>query len=487
MPVDKAVMEIIIKARDDAAKVLKESQSSIEKYSGSFKKAGAIVSGASLAMGAGLLYAAKSASEERATINRLGISLGNIGVRYDDVKNSMEGWINAQQFKTGTSDEEQRMSIARLIDVTEDSVESQWLLQGAMDTAAGTGKSLPTVIEAIIQAYNGQTGALNTLGIEYDETAPLVENLNTMFTTNKDLAELMQTPMGRLTDEFSDLRDKIGNIVGEKLNPLIDRFSLWLDELIESEDPLLNTIANWTIWGTVIGSVAGPLLLVIGYLPNILAGLRLIGTIIKTITLFMFTRLIPAILATTVALLTNPWTWISVAILLVIAFIAWLVLDWENASKKIRNIFENEWAWIIPGGSLIKSILKIQDTWITVWDGISDGWPGTVNLIIKGINWLIDGFNNLFSITLPSWLTGGEEQRIGLPAIPHIPLMSIPQADLETYGPPVPYGPYLSGSSGGISASGSQITIPVYIGQRKIEEIIVDIFSKRGQLQRAFG
>jgi len=475
MAVDKAVLEIIIKARDEAKKVFEESQRGIEKYSQGFKKAGFAITGASLAMGGALIFAAKSAAEERATINRLRLALNNIEISYDDISNSLESWINAQQFKTGIADEEQRMSLARLLDLTGDMTEAQWLLTGAIDIAAATGRPLETVMQALISAYLGTPGALKTLGIAYDESKSLVENLQNAFEDVEGAAEANVTAFDRLALELADVKDAIGNIIEPYLSPLLNKLSSLLDTLQKTHPELLKFGVGVLAVGSVLGLVVGPLLLLLWMLPSIIAG---------------FSLALPVLAAVAGALGT-----IAIVVILLIGWVALLVKFWDSswadiqlgltiAAAIIIGLLTGGIAWAIIG--LIAGLTLLGRHWDTVWDGIKTGFKYTVNAIIEAFNFLIHGMEAAFSFKIPSWIPGIGGKGWSLD-IPDIPMLSFDRGGIV----PGPIGaPVLATVHGGetVIPSGrtGNIVIPVYIGERKIEEIIVDILSRKAQMQRAW-
>lgn len=84
--------------------------------------------------------------------------------------------------------------------------------------------------------------------------------------------------------------------------------------------------------------------------------------------------------------------------------------DWEKAWDGVKNIFKN------------------------LWNGIVVILESAVNLIIKGLNWLISQMNKI-SFTVPSWVPGVGGKSLGI-SIPSIPEAKIPRLAQGAVIPP---------------------------------------------------
>ena len=123
---------------------------------------------------------------------------------------------------------------------------------------------------------------------------------------------------------------------------------------------------------------------------------------------------------------------------------------------KITDIYRSKLGWILPAGPLIKAILFLKNNWKEIWDSIKatfdtvsgaligafrivkttifgiwdelvSGIKAAVNLIITGINTVIQGLNK-FKITVPGVSVLGKTIvpgfSVGLPEIPEIPRLA---------------------------------------------------------------
>jgi len=120
-----------------------------------------------------------------------------------------------------------------------------------------------------------------------------------------------------------------------------------------------------------------------------------------------------------------------------------LKVTWETVWGAIKRVFEpvvdfiagvidGPFGWLLPGGALIKGLLFLKDNWDTIWNGMKDAVKlivnpiiGFINLIIKGINFMIAGLNTI-SVKVPDWvpLIGGKGFTFNIPMIPSIPKMA---------------------------------------------------------------
>ncbi|UVI28165.1 phage tail tape measure protein [Paenibacillus spongiae] len=97
--------------------------------------------------------------------------------------------------------------------------------------------------------------------------------------------------------------------------------------------------------------------------------------------------------------------------------VSWFSVIWEN----IKSVFAAVGTWFGEIFTLAVSAIKtafggIKDWFSGLWDNIKGGFTGFINVIISGINKLIDGLNKI-NIKMPEW-AGGQEFGISIPNIP---------------------------------------------------------------------
>jgi hypothetical protein len=225
---------------DELKKGVKGAQNEVEgfgsKMGGFAKKAGAAfaVAGAAAAAYAGVLLVdgVKSAIEDEAAQAKLATTLQNVTGATESQIKAVEDYITQTALANGITDDQLRPSLDRLIRSTKDATKAQELQSLALDIAAGTGKDLKTVSEALGKAYDGNLGALKKLGVGIDESIIKSKNFDaaaaalskTFEGQASKQAETFQGKMARLTVAFDEAKETVGSYVLDALTPLLSGF-----------------------------------------------------------------------------------------------------------------------------------------------------------------------------------------------------------------------------------------------------------------------
>jgi len=225
---------------DNLKKNLNSGSNEVEgfgsKLGGFAKKAGAAfaVAGAAAAAYAGklLVDGVKAAVEDEAAQAKLATTLKNVtGATNAQIK-AVEDYITKTALANGVTDDKLRPSLDRLIRSTKDQTRAQELQSLALDIAAGTGKDLQAVSEALGKAYDGNLGALKKLGVGIDDSiikskdfdAAALALSKTFEGQASKQAETFQGKMARLTVAFDEAKETVGSYVLDALTPLISGF-----------------------------------------------------------------------------------------------------------------------------------------------------------------------------------------------------------------------------------------------------------------------
>jgi hypothetical protein len=142
-----------------------------------------------------------------------------------------EAYISAMQRQFAIADDDLRPSLAALAAVTGDLAEAQALQNIAVDVAAGTGKDLASVTQAIVKAYQGNLGALRRLGV------PLEDNV----VKSKDFNKAMQA----LSETFAGAGTTSANTFAGKLRNLQLTYSDIIEQLGYALIPVLEKLASF--------------------------------------------------------------------------------------------------------------------------------------------------------------------------------------------------------------------------------------------------
>lgn len=195
--------------------------------------AGVAVAGMAVAFG---VDAVKAAIADQKSQKQLALALKNTTKATKSQISATEKWITKQQFAYGVADDKLRPALARLVRATGDVTKGQDLLSLSLDVAAGTGKDLETVTNAIAKAQTGNLGALRRLGAPLSDTIIKTKDLAG---ANKILeksyggaaaanADTFAGKMAIFNQRISEAKETIGTAILTSLQPFADK---WLPKI----------------------------------------------------------------------------------------------------------------------------------------------------------------------------------------------------------------------------------------------------------------
>ena len=141
----------------------------------------------------------------------------------DQQVDAIEQYISKTQIATSITDDRLRPAFAKLAIATKDTDQAMRLMSIAVDVAAGTGKDLDAVVQAMSRSLAGSDTALNRLVPSVKGAADTIAELEKMF---KGAAEAAADtdPYARMQIIFGEIQEQIGMA----LLPLLSQFSDWL-------------------------------------------------------------------------------------------------------------------------------------------------------------------------------------------------------------------------------------------------------------------
>lgn len=231
----------------------KEVQSFGSKLGDFGKKAGLAfaAAGAAAAVYAGKLAVdgVKAAIADAAAQDRLALTLKNVtGATNAQIK-STEDYITKTSLAFGVTDDDLRPSLERLARATGD-VEKAQKLQGlAIDIAAGSGKSLEAVSNALAKAQEGNTAALGKLGVGLSAATlktlsmdEITKKLADTFENQASVkAETFQGKMDRLKIAFDEGKETVGSFILDAITPLV---TIFVDKVIPQLSKMADSIGK---------------------------------------------------------------------------------------------------------------------------------------------------------------------------------------------------------------------------------------------------
>jgi len=235
---------------DDLKKKLDTSSNEVEGFAGKLGNFGKVAglafaaAGAAAAAYAGKLAidGVKAAIEDEAAQTRLATSLKNVTGATDAQIKSTEAYILQSSLAFGVTDEKLRPSLDRLVRSTKDVEEAQKLQTLAINIAAGTGKDLQAVSEALAKAHDGNFTALKKLGGGIDEnilkskdfdaaTAALSKTFEGQATKQ---AETFSGKLDRLKIAFDEGKETIGSFILDAITPMVDAIVTYVVPAIQA-------------------------------------------------------------------------------------------------------------------------------------------------------------------------------------------------------------------------------------------------------------
>jgi hypothetical protein len=329
----EAELNTLIRAKNEADKVFKETQNSIQGMSKQLKQAGIAMTAFGGITTAALFSTAKAAADEQVNVEHLAVALKNVGIAYDEVRGTLEATITATQRKTGIADTEQRDILSRLLLVTNDYQKALDLLPTALDLAAAGQMDATTAATYLGKAYEDLEKGADSVSIRLGQASVKFESLEEIQDRVAGSAEALANPFTILSDEMSDLKEKIGSFLlpvltdlKDKIIPIIDRIKAWTDAHPKLTEQLL--IIAGAIGG--VSLVVGPLLIM---LPALMSGFTL---------------------------LLGPVGWAALALMGIVTAGVLIYENWDKIVEGVKNVRD----WFVWLGDTIKNTLLKAFDWL---------------------------------------------------------------------------------------------------------------------------
>ena len=172
----------------------------------------------------------KSAIEDAAAQEKLALTLKNVTGATENQIAATEDYITKTSLAFGITDDDLRPSLERLARATGDVTKAQKLQTVAIDVAAGSGKSLEAVTNAMAKAAEGNTASLAKLGIgltsaqlktmSMDEiTAKLADTFENQASVK---ADTFQGKLSRLQIAFDEGKETVGSYILTAITPMVE-------------------------------------------------------------------------------------------------------------------------------------------------------------------------------------------------------------------------------------------------------------------------
>jgi hypothetical protein len=223
---------------DNFTKNLKTADNDVQTFGGKVSEFGKKAGLAFAAAGAAAVaYAGKlaidgvqSAIADAAAQQKLALTLENVTGATEAQIAATEDYITKTSLAFGVTDEELRPSLERLARATGDLQKAQELQTVAIDVAAGSGKSLEAVTNAMARAAEGNTASLGKLGVGLSKTElatmsmeQITAKLASTFEGQASVkADTFQGKMDRLKIAFDEGKETVGAYILTAITPMVE-------------------------------------------------------------------------------------------------------------------------------------------------------------------------------------------------------------------------------------------------------------------------
>jgi len=223
---------------DNFTKNLNKADNEVTTFGGKVSEFGKKAGLAFAAAGAAAVaYAGKlaidgvqSAIADAAAQQKLALTLENVTGATEAQIAATEDYITKTSLAFGVTDDELRPSLERLARATGDVQKAQELQTIAIDVAAGSGKSLEAVTNAMARAAEGNTASLGRLGIGLSKTelatmsmeqitAKLAQTFEGQASAK---ADTFQGKMDRLKIAFDEGKETVGGYILTAITPMVE-------------------------------------------------------------------------------------------------------------------------------------------------------------------------------------------------------------------------------------------------------------------------
>ncbi len=172
----------------------------------------------------------KSAIADAAAQEKLALTLKNVTGATEAQIAATEDYITKTSLAFGVTDDELRPSLERLARATGNLQKAQELQTVAIDVAAGSGKSLEAVTNAMAKAAEGNTASLAKLGIGLTSaqlktmsmeqiTAKLADTFENQASVK---ADTFAGKMARLQIAFDEGKETVGAFILDAITPMVE-------------------------------------------------------------------------------------------------------------------------------------------------------------------------------------------------------------------------------------------------------------------------
>ena len=384
---DVAELSVLLRVRDEASASLKSFSASLRTVGRQTRIAGQnllMVSGPILGIGAVGLKAAATFESSFAKVKRsTKLSEAQFKMLAKGIK------LMSTQVRVSVKDLGQIAAAANEFGV-KGAADVEAFTRMVADLVTATGMSAEEATKALGQRLSA---TVQVTGESFDE---LLKRTGNALVQSGDLAgdaAAQYETVGFQVDNLKNQGVALAASIGDALVPMLKQLILWATPIIES-------ITKWVSENqTLVKGVA----IVAGVVAALGTGLVALGLLLSVASVAA------AGFGVVLAIATSPVTLIIGAIALLAAGIWLLWQNWDKVTQFVSDVFHSRWAWLLPGGALVKAIMAIVENWDTIWGTVKNIWDSVTGFIAdtwnSGWGWLRDTFGDVVNGIKTIWNT----------------------------------------------------------------------------------
>jgi hypothetical protein len=172
-------------------------------------------------IGDALTEATKAADQDAKSMRVLNKVLANSWKATDEQTRAVDDFIQKTSLQVGILDDELRPAFAKIATTTKNPIKAMERFQLALDVAAGTGKDLNVVSQAMAKFFGGQKSAL-------DKLVPGIKNAGDKIGYMTSKYEGSAEAGAGAFDKINVAIENAKEAIGAKLLPEVEKFVKWL-------------------------------------------------------------------------------------------------------------------------------------------------------------------------------------------------------------------------------------------------------------------
>ena len=353
-------LQILVQLRDEASTAIRSLSNNLSDMAGQFGFAGdkvGALAGVLQTIGAGavLKTAIGDFAEAEVQMTRFDAIMATLPPNLQALRGQILALSDEALSKFGFDNEEAAVSIARLLQATQNGPFAFQAFSAAMDLARYKGIGLEDATQALILAFQGNARLLKQFGIEVDDHASKETILAAiMKTVSGQASAYSQTLQGQL-DITKQLGKEGSESLGSLFAPAIEMVTHGIQDWIAAQGGINKFLEDNRTLLIVVGSVLTALF-VAGIIVAVAAALTFLGPL----------GLIIAAIA-------------AIGAIIVLFYTIWKT-QWEN----IKAVFLAAWN-------------GIKDFFVSIWNEIQNLFNEGIEKIKSAINAVVNAYHSVVS------------------------------------------------------------------------------------------